>query len=292
MRQASHAGSWYTDSPKQLSSQLQAFLDSASVDGLSTPKALIGPHAGYTYCGKTAGYAYKPTLNVKNQITRVFVLGPSHHVYLEGCALSVATSLETPIGNLQVDTATIQELKSQYGSAFTELSLSDEEAEHSLEMHFPFVAKCFGTQVKVVPIMVGKVTPETGKMYGTILSKYLKDPATFFVVSSDFCHWGKRFSYTYYEESQGQIYESIQHLDEMGMKAIESLKPETFLQYMKNYKNTICGRNPITVLMYTVQAASADNKYDMKFVHYSQSSKCVKTSDSSVSYAAGILFQK
>ena len=34
---------------------------------------------------------------------RVFVLGPSHHVYLDGCALSKCTEYETPLGPLPLD---------------------------------------------------------------------------------------------------------------------------------------------------------------------------------------------
>lgn len=38
--------------------------------------------------------------------------------------------------------------------------------------------------------------------YGAILGPYLDDPANVFIVSSDFCHWGRRFSYTHYNEEQ------------------------------------------------------------------------------------------
>ncbi len=38
--------------------------------------------------------------------------------------------------------------------------------------------------------------------YGAILGPYLDDPSNCFVVSSDFCHWGSRFSYTFYDKSQ------------------------------------------------------------------------------------------
>lgn len=34
---------------------------------------------------------------------RVFILGPSHHVYLDGCALSKCKEYQTPIGALPVD---------------------------------------------------------------------------------------------------------------------------------------------------------------------------------------------
>lgn len=39
-------------------------------------------------------------------------------------------------------------------------------------------------------------------LYGQLLSKYLDDPANLFVISSDFCHWGQRFGYTFHNQAQ------------------------------------------------------------------------------------------
>jgi AmmeMemoRadiSam system protein B len=35
---------------------------------------------------------------------RVFILGPSHHAYLDGCAVPKTKEYETPLGNLALDT--------------------------------------------------------------------------------------------------------------------------------------------------------------------------------------------
>ena len=46
------------------------------------------------------------------KVSRVFVLGPSHHVYIRGCALTPASSYETPIGNITIDKEINSELES------------------------------------------------------------------------------------------------------------------------------------------------------------------------------------
>lgn len=61
--------------------------------------------------------------------------------------------------------------------------------------------------------MVGVLTPESEAEYGDILAPYLADPQNLFVISSDFCHWGQRFRYTYFDESCGSIHKSIEKLD-------------------------------------------------------------------------------
>lgn len=43
----------------------------------------------------------------------------------------------------------------------------------------------------VVPVLVGSLTPEKEGVYGEVFSRYLADPENLFVISSDFCHWGK-----------------------------------------------------------------------------------------------------
>lgn len=68
-------------------------------------------------------------------------------------------------------------------------------------------------QFTIVPIMVGSLSVDSEALYGEILAPYLADPQNLFVISSDFCHWGQRFRYTYYDESCGPIHKSIENLD-------------------------------------------------------------------------------
>ena len=48
-----------------------------------------------------------------------------------------------------------------------------------------------------------------------------------------------------------------QALDYAGMNIIETLDHEAFTAYLKKYGNTICGRNPIGVLLGTIAAMRA-----------------------------------
>ena len=54
--------------------------------------------------------------------------------------------------------------------------------------------------------MVGNTSADQEKEYGKILVPYFEDPSNFFVISTDFCHWGRRFGYTPYDESKGAIH--------------------------------------------------------------------------------------
>ncbi|KAL8063033.1 hypothetical protein ABFS82_01G001800 [Erythranthe guttata] len=281
IRRASHAGSWYTDNPKKLGEELDGWLRDCGVAQSSDVRAVIAPHAGYSYSGRAAAYAFG-NIDPEN-ISRVFLLGPSHHHYTPKCALSKATLYKTPIGDLPIDLQVNEELKATGKFEFMDLHV--DEAEHSMEMHLPYLVKVFqGYSVKVVPILVGALSAETEAMYGRLLAKYVDDPTNFFSVSSDFCHWGSRFNYTHYDKKHGAIHKSIEALDKSGMDIIETGDPDAFKQYLLETDNTICGRHPISVFLHMLKSSST--KIKIRFLRYEQSSHCKSMRDSSVSYAS------
>lgn len=290
-RRATHAGSWYSDSSKELGKQLDNWLNAA--DLIHGPaRAIIAPHAGYQYCGACSAFAYRQVSPVVVQ--RVFILGPSHHVRLAGCALSTATKYRTPLYDLRIDANVYADLDAT--GQFERMNMDVDEDEHSIEMHLPYIAKVmeeYKDSFTIVPVLVGSLSPDREAAYGRIFARYLADPQNLFIISSDFCHWGHRFRYTYYDRNWGDIYQSITKLDRMAMDVIETLNPSAFTDYLKKYGNTICGRHPIGVLLqaasYLQRAGTNGHKMSLKFLKYAQSSQCVSMNDSSVSYAAGAL---
>ncbi|GAA5988755.1 hypothetical protein JCM10908_006157 [Rhodotorula pacifica] len=336
-RTATHAGSWYTDNRTRLDEQLEQWLEATSNPSTGEPlkeapvegcKAIIAPHAGYSYSGPAAAFAYR-CIDVAN-IHRVFVLGPSHHVYLDGCALSRCSAYETPIGQLPLDLDAIRELRDT--GKFEDMDQATDEDEHSIEMHLPYIRKVFeGRDIKLVPILVGSISTSSEKSFGALLAPYLADPHTLFVVSSDFCHWGTRFRYTHYHPPEsddpkvgtaltaknfedkvggrgGAVWQGIEKLDHLGMEAIsfggvsKSGKTATqahdeFAAYLRQTKNTICGRHPIGVLLGALAAleveepssSSSSSGMRCEWVRYEQSSHVEHLSDSSVSYASAFV---
>lgn len=87
------------------------------------------------------------------------------------------------------------------------MTRSIDEDEHSIELHLPYIHRLLQLQhpnvptseyPPLVPIMVGSTAAPTEQAFGALLAPYLEDPSNAFVISSDFCHWGLRFRYTYY----------------------------------------------------------------------------------------------
>ncbi|KAL8778252.1 MAG: hypothetical protein Q9213_007504 [Squamulea squamosa] len=172
----------------------------------------------------------------------------------------------------------------------------------------------------LVPILIGSTTPSSERKYGALLAPYLVSPENIFIISSDFCHWGLRFNYTYYLPSSSSssssegislsakthksppsspaIHESIGKLDHACMSAIESGSHEAFLKVLRETGNTVCGRHPIGVVMAGLEVLrrergemgereeEGDKKGRFRFVRYERSSEVERVGESSVSYAS------
>ncbi|KAJ9107058.1 hypothetical protein QFC19_002928 [Naganishia cerealis] len=229
-RPASHAGSWYTASGSQLKAQLERNLAAVKpIDELDyyppidSCKALIGPHAGYSYSGPAAAWAYAAI--PVHKIKRVFLLGPSHHHYLNKIALSKCTKYATPLGDIPIDTETLKKLK-QTG-LFDTMDLDIDSDEHSLEMHLPYIRLIFqdSSDLSLVPLLVGNVSENSAAEYAEVFQEYWEDDETFWVISSDFCHWGTRFNHTPYYPNPPPIVNPVPPAEGVGSAAASPTLP-------------------------------------------------------------------
>ena len=291
-RVAYHAGSWYKDDPSLLAKEIGDYLSkSEKLDQYQSLKSIIVPHAGYRFCGPTAGKSFV-NINPSNY-NRVVVLGPSHHQYFQACGLTPFDSFETPFGDVKVDTNTINKLLGNKNLFFT-LSETTDVKEHSIEMEMPFLKYIFDKKdFSLVPIMVGHNNLMTNTEIGKALYDLYEDPKTLFVISSDFCHWGQNFGFTYYDNKFDNIWESTQDLDKQALDIISEMNSAKLNQYFKKTRNTICGRNPITIVLSIIENYKknhADKKISFDTVGYSQSNKVKTKFETSVSYAAGVNF--
>lgn len=214
-------------------------------------------------------------------------MGPSHYKYIKHCMLSSAEAFQTPFGDIKVSTDIVGKLMAT--SLFKYLDRDDDEEEHSLEMHCPFIKTVMGDhEFQLVPFLVGDLSWDEMINVSKVLKPYFEKENVLFAISSDFCHWGKRFRYTHYNKEDGQIWQSIDKLDHEGLKAIATLNPRTYRDYEDETQNTICGRNPITLLLHCIENSDLKGSVNFKCVDYSQSSQVVDMNDSSVSYAGSI----
>lgn len=198
-RTAAVAGSFYPATAEQIDEELSVFLNVPSESTIQA-KALIVPHAGYCYSGAVAGYAYASLKNIAHNINRVILLGPSHRVALQGCAISSCDFFTTPLGPIPIDKGSYTQLLHE------ELVTINDQAhllEHSLELQLPFLQRSL-EKFELVPIVVGQCSAQHISEILEILQ--VNEPGTLVVVSSDLSH------YHSYQEAQLLDNKTIQHI--------------------------------------------------------------------------------
>lgn len=215
------AGMFYPADPNRLQRTINEYLVLATTKG-SAPKAIIAPHAGYIYSGPVAASAYHLLESVRDKISHVVLLGPSHRVPMPGLALCSCNYYETPLGRVPLDQAAAERLLE-----LPQVSLLDEAhmMEHSLEVHLPFLQTVL-EQFSLIPLVVGEASAEE---VSEVLATVWGDEETLIVISSDLSHY--------------HDYDTAKRLDQKTSDAIVDLHPE------RVHSHDACGGIPINGLL-------------------------------------------
>jgi len=216
------AGMFYPADPATLKQDVDQMLAQATRTVQAPPKAVIAPHAGYIYSGPVAASAYAQLRPWATQIHRVVLLAPSHRVPFSGLAVPSADSFRTPLGDVPVARAAVQEALAlpqvqEFDAAF--------RGEHALEVQLPFLQEALES-FELVPFIVGDAAPE---QVAEVLELLWGDEQTLFAVSSDLSHY--------------LDYRSARQRDLRTTQAIEALDP-TRVGY-----HDACSRNPVNGLL-------------------------------------------
>jgi MEMO1 family protein len=184
------AGFFYPDDPSQLRDMVHTLVArAASTEVTVGAMTYIVPHAGYIYSGSVAAVAYAHMSGAGIKPRRIVIIGPSHHVYLQGIAVSEANIFRTPLGDIPVDGQAKRALLKR-----GDVILSDmpHVQEHSLEVQLPFLQELFG-EFELVPLVVGIAEPH---YVAAVLESVAADSDTLLLASSDLSH------YLSYEEAR------------------------------------------------------------------------------------------
>ncbi len=242
-------------------------------------------------------------------VKRIFLIGPSHAKYFEGAQFPSTKAYATPLGSLTVDTDAQRAMEAQCNQAGCPtgwMSQAEDEAEHSLELHTPFLAHLLHrppqdqgplSHISIVPIVVGDMDFIMEGRFGQALRSFFPSQQSgsgvsenLFCISTDFCHWGERFRYTYRFDKDGCPGDSIERMDREAMRILTANDCTLWRKYMAATQNTICGRHALSSLMQAaVSPTGGAPLLKTEFLHYSQSNRAANSKDSSVSYASALL---
>ncbi|HUW59260.1 MAG TPA: AmmeMemoRadiSam system protein B [Planctomycetota bacterium] len=269
---------WFPGNRAALQAAVDKYLaDAGTVTVEGKPLVVIAPHAGYRWSGPAAGYAFKPLVGQK--YSRVILLGPSHHAGFPGGSIADVDFYRTPLGHVALDRGVCKKL---LATGIVQSHPRAHGEEHSLQNELPFLQTVLkGSDWKLVPIVVGAYQETRAIEFLADVVKTIVTPDTLIVVSSDFTHFGDRFSYTPFDKD---LKENIRKLDQGAIDRICAVDYVGFRDYTA--KTTICGRHPIAV---TLKMLEGRKDVRGKLVHYAASGDRTNDYRNSVSYASIVL---
>lgn len=245
VRQAYVAGQFYPGDARELRRMIAAMIAEAErqpVSETSSVWAVILPHAGYVYSGLTAVKTLLPLRG--KSFRRVVVIAPSHRYPIRGLALTRFQAYQTPLGTIPVDTEVIQTL-AELNDPLLQMGDDSHRNEHALEVELPLLQEMLAPDFKLIPLICGMISlAEAEHLAGKL--RQLVSPDTLWVISSDFTHFGHAFDYVPFRD---QVPERLRQLDLGAVELIRQIDAAGFDNYLKVTHATICGANPIKLLL-------------------------------------------
>lgn len=226
-RKAKFAGFWYPSDIKDLDAIINL---ESNKDGAGLRYAVL-PHAGLYYSGSLINEFFS---RLDKDVDHVLILSPSHYHYLRPgiFTTSAFTSSSTPYGSIETKPFDLKP------NEIDDRAVND---EHAVEMFLPFIKKHGGLSVSYALIShvrdYGEIDFLAAKLF-----EYLDD-RTAVVASSDFTHYGKRFSYEPYGPcAVGKVVKRDLICAEL---LATGRSEEAFSRY---HESTICGLVPALIL--------------------------------------------
>jgi hypothetical protein len=252
------AGKFYPGSKNTLKKELKKLFAEASPKlNSQQTRAIISPHAGYVFSGKTAASAFNQ-ISQDAHFKRVFVLASSHQFLFGGAAVYITGNYETPLGELKVDTELARELiKSD------EIFRDYDEAhnyEHSLEVQLPFLQYQLKNDFLLVPIILGTNNPADAEKIAKALAPYFT-PENLFVISTDFSH------YPEYDDAIENDLETAEAICTNNPRELLKVIEKNKKKRIDNLATSLCGWTSVLTLLYLTQ----NKKLEYKKIDYSNS---------------------
>ena len=249
IREPAVAGYFYAAEKAELGRRVANFVSLGLKNGkLPLARAVVAPHAGYEYSGKTAGVSYAAILkkleSLPKEINNVtFVIsGPNH----TGNGSPVAFSAEdwkTPLGTMACNTELLEAVSALAPDA--EIDRLAHRSEHSAEVQVPFlqhIAARAGKKARMLAICMMDQSLNASVTLAEALTRgsreYLKGKSRgteeiLFVASSDFTHY------------ESAISARAKDSEAMGLAA--GMEYAGFDALVRRKRLTICGHGPIAM---------------------------------------------
>ncbi len=261
------AGEFYPSDPGLLSKTVTGLLGECSGPVREgAPVALISPHAGYRYSGRTAAEGYAALRD--ERFDAFVIVSPSHREYFDGISVYPGKAYSTPLGDLPVDDG-LRSALAEGGGPVT-ISGAGHGREHAVEVQLPFIVELFGP-VPFLPVVMGDQERPHCDHLGRHLARILSGRRALIVASTDLSHYHPD---PVAREIDGRFLELLGRFDHAGL--MDGLEAGTL---------EACGGGPAVAAL---NAAARLGARTVEIRHYATSGDAGSDPSSVVGYVSAI----
>ena len=250
-------GTFYPLAATQLREAVRRYLDAAeTAEGPGELVALIVPHAGYSYSGPVAGFAYRRL--VGRSYETVAVVGPSHRVPFSGVALSGFDEWYTPLGRVKVDRAGSDAVKESHPKA--RVVDAAHEPEHSIEVQLPFLQEALG-EFQLLPVLMADFSSENCASLARALAEWARGRRVLLVASTDMSH------YPAYDDAVRVDKETLRAIETMEAQEVAATTRKLMAQGVPRLSTCLCGEGPVKTILMAARLLGADSARVLKYAN-------------------------
>lgn len=229
---------------------------------------MVCPHAGYMYSGPVAAHGYYQASQL--DIDLAIIIGPNHWGIGSGIATVKEGSWETPLGLVDVDSSTAEQVVKTSGIVdFDDYAHSQ---DHCLEVQLPMLQYIYKRKFGILPIILILQDRKTATDVGKAIAEIAKGKNVLLIASSDFTH---------YEPN-----EQAHRKDNELIKTILELDIARYYTVLERLNISACGYGAIASIMTAAKMLGAEKGELLK---YATSGDIAGDKSSVVGYAS-ILF--
>lgn len=267
------AGTWYSGDAERLRKQILGFLDLARLPELpGEVVAVVAPHAGHRYSGRTAGYAFAAVRGRSPRL--VAVVAPMHQAYPGSLLTTAHRAYATPLGPVWVHAEALDALEEELSGSGLELARLANDREHSLEIELPFLQVALAGEFQILPVMIRSQSPLVALNLGKALARVLNGRDALLVASTDLSH--------FYPDDLAR------ELDSEMLRRIHGFSPDDLFVAERTGKGFACGAAAVAATLWAARDLGADC---VEILHYSNSGEETGDRASVVGYGAAAVLK-
>lgn len=256
------AGFSYPSDPEELVPYLDKAFSTITRNGSvekQSIKALYAPHIDLRVGMSSYVSAFSAIKDIKPK--RVVILATSHYsglyadTYHNEPFIITGKDFELPLGTIKSDKRAINRITRKTSKIGLTTKDRAHRIEHSIELHLLFLSYLWDHDYKIVPILVSSLDDlfymengyrsEQVEAFGDLLyEEFGEDHDTFFLISGDLAHFGKKFGD---QQPAQEFVDEVENYDNLFLQYAEQGAEDDLLELLKKQYDPyrICGFPPL-----------------------------------------------